>query len=360
MGLFFFVVGMEIKRELVHGELRDPRAVTLPLMAAFGGMLVPALIYLAINGTSAGRDGWGIPMATDVAFALGVVAVLGARVPASVKVLLLTLAIVDDIGAIVVIAVFYSSDVDSKFLVYAAGVAVLVAAVHKLDVSYPLIPLGLGLVLWLMVYESGVHATIAGVVMGLLTPATPRQNDLEADDVVDMLANRPDVHASDVRLAAWAIRGSISACDRLIDVLHPWTSFFVVPLFALANAGVEIRGECADEPDDGVRGVLVGTRRGQARSESRRSRGWRYDSASAGSRQAPTGGTSSASGRSPASVSRCPCSSPAWHSTTSPCRTTPSSGRSPPRSSLPSPGGRCSRGSAEPIAPIAPSEHWRL
>ena len=258
MGLFFFVVGMEIKRELVNGELRDPRAVTLPLMAALGGMLVPALIYFAINGTSAGRDGWGIPMATDVAFALGIVAVLGARVPASVKVLLLTLAIVDDIGAIVVIAVFYSSDVDWKFLVYAAGVAVLIAAVHNLDVTYPLIPLGLGLVLWLMVYESGVHATIAGVVMGLLMPATPRQTDLEADEVVDMLANRPDVHASEVRLAAWAIRGSISACDRLIDVLHPWTSFLVVPLFALANAGVEVRGESLTSPTTVFAGVVLG------------------------------------------------------------------------------------------------------
>jgi NhaA family Na+:H+ antiporter len=258
MGLFFFVVGMEIKRELVNGELRDPRTVALPAMAAFGGMLVPALIYVAINPSSAGRDGWGIPMATDVAFALGIVAVLGTRVPAPIKVLLLTLAIVDDIGAIVVIALFYSSDVDSKFLVYAAGVAVLVAAVHNLDVTYPLIPLGLGLAMWLMVYESGVHATIAGVVMGLLTPATPRQTDLEADDVVDVLANRPDVHAADVRMTASAVRGSISACDRLIDILHPWTSYLIVPLFALANAGVEIRVEALTSPSAVFVGVLLG------------------------------------------------------------------------------------------------------
>ena len=258
MGLFFFVVGMEIKRELVNGELRDPRALALPTMAALGGMLVPAGIFLAINAGSAGRDGWGIPMATDVAFALGVVALLGSRVPASIKVLLLTLAIVDDIGAIVVIAVFYSSEVDATFLVFAAGVAVVVAAVHKLDVSYPLIPLGLGLVMWLLIYESGVHATIAGVVMGLLTPATARQTTLEADAVVDVLANRPDVHASDVRLAAWTIRGSISACDRLIDVLHPWTGFVVVPLFALANAGVEINGDALTNPSSVFVGVLVG------------------------------------------------------------------------------------------------------
>ena len=129
MGLFFFVVGMEIKRELVDGELRDRKAVALPAMAALGGMIVPALIFFAINAGGAGRDGWGIPMATDVAFALGVVALLGARVPASIKVLLLTLAIVDDIGAIVVIAVFYSSDLEPNFLVFAAGIAVVVAVV---------------------------------------------------------------------------------------------------------------------------------------------------------------------------------------------------------------------------------------
>jgi NhaA family Na+:H+ antiporter len=258
MGLFFFVVGMEIKRELVNGELRDRRAVALPAMAALGGMVVPALIYLAINAAGDGRHGWGIPMATDVAFALGAVALLGSRVPASIKVLLLTLAIVDDIGAIVVIAVFYSSDVDPKFLVYAAGIATLVAVLNNLDVTYPLIPLGLGLVMWLMFYESGVHATLAGVVMGLLTPATPRQTDLEADDVVDVLANRADVHASDVRQAAWAIRDSISACDRLIDVLHPWTSFFVVPLFALANAGVQIHGDALSSPSAVFVGVVLG------------------------------------------------------------------------------------------------------
>jgi NhaA family Na+:H+ antiporter len=258
MGLFFFVVGMEIKRELVNGELRDRRAVALPAMAALGGMVVPALIYLAINAAGDGRHGWGIPMATDVAFALGVVALLGSRVPASIKVLLLTLAIVDDIGAIVVIAVFYSSDVDPKFLVYAAGIATLVAVLNNLDVTYPLIPLGLGLVMWLMFYESGVHATLAGVVMGLLTPATPRQTDLEADDVVDVLANRADVHASDVRQAAWAIRDSISACDRLIDVLHPWTSFLVVPLFALANAGVQVHGDALSSPSAVFVGVVLG------------------------------------------------------------------------------------------------------
>jgi NhaA family Na+:H+ antiporter len=258
MGLFFFVVGMEIKRELVHGELRDRRTVALPAIAALGGMLVPALIFLTINAGGSGQAGWGIPMATDIAFALGVVALLGSRVPASIKVLLLTLAIADDIGAIVVIAVFYPSDLDARTLVGAAGIAVLVAVLYRLDVAYPLIYLGLGLVLWLLVYESGVHATIAGVVMGLLTPALPRQTTLEADEVVDVLANRDDLHATDVRQVAWAIRGSVSACDRLIDLLHPWTSFMIVPLFALANAGVELRGDGLSDPSAVFVGVFLG------------------------------------------------------------------------------------------------------
>jgi Na+:H+ antiporter, NhaA family len=258
MGLFFFVVGMEVKRELVHGELRDPRAVAVPVLAAVGGMLVPALIYTAINAGGAGTDGWGIPMATDIAFALGVVALLGSRVPASVKVLVLTLAIVDDIGAIVVIAVFYASDVEPRFLLVAAGIAAVVALAHRVEVTSPAVFLGLGLLLWLMVYESGVHATIAGVVMGLLTPAHARQTELEADEVVDVLANREDVHASDVRQAAWAIRGSVSACDRLIEALHPWTSYLVVPIFALANAGIELSGAALTKPSAVFTGVLVG------------------------------------------------------------------------------------------------------
>ena len=258
MGLFFFVVGMEIKRELVAGELRDRKAVALPAMAALGGMIVPALIFLAFNAGGDGRDGWGIPMATDVAFALGVVALLGSRVPASIKVLLLTLAIVDDIGAIVVIALFYTSDLEPTFLVFAAGVAVVVAVILRLDVTYPPIFLGLGLLLWLLVYESGVHATIAGVVMGLLTPGTARQTDLEADEFVNVLENRGDLHASDVRVAAYAIRGSVSACDRLIDGLHPWTSYVIVPLFALANAGVQLDGGQLTDPSAVFVGVFLG------------------------------------------------------------------------------------------------------
>ena len=257
MAVFFFVVGMEIKRELVIGELRDRRAVALPAMAAFGGMLVPALIYLAFNSGGPGASGWGIPMATDIAFALGVVALLGSRVPSSIKVLLLTLAIVDDIGAIVVIAVFYSDDLRPAFLLAALAVTILLAAMHRVRVIYsPLLAIA-GFVLWLMVFESGVHATIAGVVMGLLTPATPLQTDLEAEQVVDVLENRSDLRADDVRQAATLIRNSVSPCDRLIDSLHPWTSYLIVPLFALANAGIALSADAFSNPSRVLVGVAV-------------------------------------------------------------------------------------------------------
>jgi NhaA family Na+:H+ antiporter len=257
MAVFYFVVGMEIKRELIVGELRDRRSVALPALAALGGMIVPAVIYLSFNGGGDGADGWGIPMATDIAFALGVVALLGSRVPAGVKVLLLTLAIVDDIGAIAVIAVFYADDFEPGLLVVAAGIAALVAVMHKAHVIYPPLLAITAMALWLAVYESGVHATIAGVVLGLLTPARPIQTELEAEEIVDVLETRAELRADDVRATATLIRGSVSACDRLIDALHPWTSFVVVPVFALANAGINLSVGAIAEPSAVLIGVAV-------------------------------------------------------------------------------------------------------
>lgn len=257
MALFFFVVGMEIKRELVVGELRHRRAVALPAMAALGGMVVPAVIYAAFNAGGDGAAGWGIPMATDIAFAVGVVALLGTRVPTSVKVLLLTLVIVDDIGAIAVIAVFYSDGLRPGLLVAAAAIAVVVAMMHRAQVIYaPLIVLA-AIGLWIVVYESGVHATIAGVVLGLLTPARPTQTALEADEIVDLLENRNDLRADEVRATARLVSGSVSACDRLIDALHPWTSFVIVPVFALANAGIPLSADAFADPSDVLVGVAV-------------------------------------------------------------------------------------------------------
>jgi NhaA family Na+:H+ antiporter len=196
-------------------------------------------------------------MATDIAFALGVVALLGSRVPGSVKVLLLTLAIVDDIGAIAVIAVFYADDLDPVLLLAALTIVALMALMHRVHVIYTPLLAAVGIALWLAVYESGVHATIAGVIMGLLTPARPIQTELEAEEIVDVLENRGDLRADDVRAAATLIRGSVSPCDRLIDALHPWTSFVIVPVFALANAGISLSTDAVSGPSAVLTGVAV-------------------------------------------------------------------------------------------------------
>ncbi len=257
MALFFFVVGMEIKRELVSGELRDRRQVALPALAALGGMVVPALIFLAFNAGGAGSRGWGIPMATDIAFALGVMAVLGSRVPPTLKVFLLALAIADDLGAIVVIAVSYSSHLRAGYLVGALGIAVLVALLRRIRVTYPPLYVLAGVALWIVVFESGVHATIAGVAMGLLTPATPLQSDFEAERVIDVLENRSELTTHDIRTTAASITESVSVCDRLIEDLHPWTSYLIVPVFALANAGIALDANPLDDSAIFL-GVLLG------------------------------------------------------------------------------------------------------
>lgn len=257
MAVFFFVVGMEIKRELVTGELRDRRAIALPAMAALGGMVVPAAIYAAFNAGGAGSAGWGIPMATDIAFALGVVALLGSRIPATVKVLLLTLAIVDDIGAIIVIAFFYSSGVELGLVAFAVAIAAAVVVMHRVRIIYPPLLAVAAVALWLAVYESGIHATIAGVVMGLLTPARPVQSELEAEQIVDVLEADDDIRADDIRATANLIRGSVSACDRLIDALHPWTSYVIVPIFALANAGIVFTSNSITSPSAVLGGVAL-------------------------------------------------------------------------------------------------------
>jgi NhaA family Na+:H+ antiporter len=211
MAMFFFVVGVEIKRELIEGELSDRATARLPVAAALGGMVVPALIYIAWNPSGEATRGWGIPMATDIAFALGILALLGPRVPRGLKLFLLTLAIVDDIGAIVVIAVFYSDGIELSWLGGACAVLATIYLVRRLGARHPLVAVLPAFVLWVCVFESGVHATIAGVALGLLIPART-----EHDRVV---------------------------LDRLEHGLHPWTSFLFVPLFALANAGVALGPE---------------------------------------------------------------------------------------------------------------------
>jgi NhaA family Na+:H+ antiporter len=209
MAIFFFVVGLEIKRELVVGELNDPRAALLPALAAVGGVLLPATIFLAVADGGA-RTGWGIPMATDIAFAVGVLALLRDRVPTGAKLLLLTVAIVDDIIAITVIAVFYTDSVAFGWLGAAVAGLLAVVVARRLGVHAIWPYVLIGVLVWVATLESGVHATIAGVALGLLTPA----RDVGGRNVLETLERR----------------------------LHPWSAFVIVPLFALANAGVDFRG----------------------------------------------------------------------------------------------------------------------
>jgi len=260
MTLFFFVLGLEIKQELTTGQLTSPREAAVPAAGAVGGMVVPAALYLALNVGGSGSAGWGIPMATDVAFALGVLALLGSRVPAELKVLLLGLAIVDDIGAIIVIAVFYSGGLDGGFAVAALAGLLLVAVLRRVGVRYLPIYVVIGAAVWLATFESGIHATIAGVALGLLAPARALLPEVDADRIADSLSADDHVTAAEVREISSRLRESIPVTERLQDLLHPWTSYVIVPVFALANAGVAMSG---DSLGDAVRspisvGVVAG------------------------------------------------------------------------------------------------------
>ena len=262
MALFFFVIGLEIKRELVEGELRDPRTAALPAIAAAGGMIAPAVIYALVTAGTDGSHGWGIPMATDIAFAVGVVGLLGRRLPSGLRLFLLTLAIVDDIGAIAVIAIFYSSSVDLGAMAWALAGLAAVVAVRRLGVTSMWVHVPIGLTVWYFTHESGVHATIAGVLLGLLTPARPLGAAHVTRQWVEDLDDEPTAEVVDT-LTALAKR-TVSAAERLVHQLHPLTSFVIIPLFALANAGVDLdlgslgRAEPARVAIAVVLGLVVG------------------------------------------------------------------------------------------------------
>ena len=257
MAIFFFVVALEIKRELVRGELRDPRAAALPALAAIGGMIVPAAIYALFNVGTAGADGWGIPMATDIAFAVGVLSLVGKRIPSSLVVFLLTLAIVDDLGAIVVIAVFYTSGLSFGWLAVGIGCILGAVVLNRADVRAFVPYFLLAAFCWLALHESGVHATLAGVAFGLITPSHafvratqfgPRARGLVSRVEVAQAAEiRADDDNDEEALEADALNELITLSaesqpplDRLEHRLLPWTTFVIVPIFALANAGVRV------------------------------------------------------------------------------------------------------------------------
>lgn len=255
MTFFFLVVGLEIKRELVTGELRDPKNAALPILGAIGGMVVPALIYVAINGTAGPTaKGWGIPMATDIAFAVGVISLVGKGLPSGLKLFLLSLAIVDDLGAILVIALFYSTDLVLSPLGIAAVLVGSILVMQRLHVRSLVPYILVGSALWLAVLSSGVHASIVGALIGLLTPARPFQRSSavanEARRVADLTQDDPDDRDASVHhwVRLWTLsKESVSPLSRLEHHLHRYSSFVIVPLFALANAGVVINAESLTE-----------------------------------------------------------------------------------------------------------------
>ena len=254
MAIFFFVVGLEIKREFLVGELSSPRQAILPVAAALGGMVFPALIYFVLNSGGNGEAGWGISMATDIAFVIGLMALLGSSVPANLKIFITALAIADDIGAVLVIAFFYTAELSFTALLIAAGIFVILFIVNRLGVRNLLVYIVLGLALWLAFLKSGIHATVAGVLLAFIIPATSRYNtkeflesgkelltefDKEGEEGLNVLAN--EERQSIVQTLENTCRNVLTPLQRFEHSLNPWVSFFIMPVFALANAGVPLQ-----------------------------------------------------------------------------------------------------------------------
>jgi NhaA family Na+:H+ antiporter len=266
MALFFLVVGLEITREVATGELRNRRSVAAPALGAIGGLAVPALLYLAVNHSGPASSGWGIVMSTDTAFTLGVLALFGPRCPDRLRLFLLTLAIVDDIGAIGVMAVFYTDAVVVPALLVALALVAVLLAMRWMGV-WRLTPYVLvGVALWLAVHESGVHATLAGVVLGLVLPARPPSEREIARTAQFGRALREAPDAQRARLTNLAVAATVPANARLQESLHRWTAYVVVPVFGLANAGVRLDGETLEAAlgSPVTLGVLLGLVAGNA------------------------------------------------------------------------------------------------
>ena len=269
MVIFFFFVGMEIRREIHHGELSEWRRAALPAAAALGGMLAPALLYLALAGAPATRSGWGVPMATDIAFAVGILTLLGKRVPPALRVLLLALAVIDDLGAIVVIAIFYSSGLSVTGLLVAGAGFAGIFVMQRMGVRAKLAYVAPSLVAWAGVYAAGIHPTIAGVIVGLVTPVRAWLGpdgfvhgvrvELEALGSVSTTALSSHEFAATLGHIDVARREAMSPAESLIEKLHPWVAFGIMPIFALANAGVSLSGLSLDAPSWSVaRGATAG------------------------------------------------------------------------------------------------------
>jgi NhaA family Na+:H+ antiporter len=272
MVIFFFVVGLEIKREFQVGELSKPRQAMFPAVAALGGMVAPAIVYLAFNASGSAQHGWAIPMATDIAFALGVLSLLGKSVPFALKVFLTAVAIVDDIGAVLVIALFYSGELDWIALGIAGLILIVLLVMNRLTVRSPIPYLALGVFLWLAFLQSGVHATIAGILLAASIPTNPRidgesflrrsRGFLEkfakaGEHGANIMTNRDQRSA--VRELERTAESVTSPLQRLEHALHPWVAYAIMPVFALANAGVTLSAEAFNSVGSSIGlGVLLG------------------------------------------------------------------------------------------------------
>jgi Na+:H+ antiporter, NhaA family len=255
MVIFFFTIGLEIKRELLVGELSSLQKASLPIAGALGGMIFPAVLYTVINSGGSGADGWGIPMATDIAFVVGIMALLGPKIPLILKIFVLALAIADDIGAVLVIAVFYTEEISVMALIIAAIIVFILVLLNKLGTK-SLIPYSiLGILLWLAFLKSGVHATIAGVLLAFTIPASSRYDINKfsrkvkelinkfvetGDDWKNVLNNAEREY--DVMAIESSCRNILTPLQRFENGLHPWVAFLIIPLFALSNAGVSLSG----------------------------------------------------------------------------------------------------------------------
>lgn len=272
MAVFFFLVGLEIKREILIGELASVRKATLPIVAAIGGMVVPALIFTAFNYGGPGNKGWGIPMATDIAFALGVLNLLGSRVPLALKVFLAAVAIVDDIGAVLVIAIFYSEEIKWSLVGGGFGILAGLAVINRLGFRNPAIYIVPGVVLWVLFLKSGIHATVAGVLLAMVIPTrvylAPKEFASEAQDALAEFnkasgSQDREIMNEDQQSAVHELE---QACERvqmplqrIEHALQPFVSYIIMPIFALANAGVVLSSDSASNLTQPIGlGVLVG------------------------------------------------------------------------------------------------------
>ncbi len=264
MVIFFFVVGLELKREFVLGQLNSLRAVVLPIGAALGGMIVPAALYLSLQWGEPGYKGWGIPMATDIAFMVGCLTLLGRRVPNTLRVLLLSLAVTDDLGAVLVIAFGYSDHIAVASLMLGfLGIGIMMFTAWLGARSVPIYAVQ-GILIWFAFHESGIHATIAGVIIGLLTPVTPWISEGLLAQMVRRLEfflthgffRDPAYKREMLKKLERAARESISPLERLEVGLHPWVAFLIIPLFAFANAGVQLDMQTFTDPI--ATGIVVG------------------------------------------------------------------------------------------------------